>query len=572
MPWPKVDRREFLFYSMLPALQGLNPNRDGSKPPENPVIYAPARSQFGITAGLPAGIAAAIANPAVTSYKVPRGRYTMLADVTINRPNFELNFNGSSVIYTAPSNKTFWIRSTIVPYVDEGSPTRNASKLTGTVTSGTTSLTMAEVVDVVPGEQVMLMLGVDPLDPVEPEYWRIRTVLSVVGDVVTFSEAMGVAVTTYANEAAFTAVVASGQEGKINDWGEDYNSGQNWSKGFLGTEHGMLRYVGGVINSNITIKNVHVEMAIPASAASYQVDDKVFQLVDVKDVNFKNVSAMNVTGELIHQSHCRNVDVNVLNVRGEGRSLLFAPDSTFPGQIFGSWGGENITCRSANIKGTNLNLSVNEQRPRVTYTDLVYDVKFDGTRWSHSNPSGLITTYDTDTFVNASIKLSGNNSRYDYTNSGAPVVFAGHLVINQSSFADYFAFRDMDVQDYITVNSIVYGPRTTLTQTIALATNKSLLTWPKGFLVSMRLRFLVAGSLNDFYDIYTNYNSVIGTGAWISVYTDWTQVPPTDAALASYFTSQRFSLGFSGGVAASVEIEYDYLPAPPPANTSWVTS
>src|SRR5258706_11226782 len=117
-----------------------------------------AASDFTTTVPLPQSVYDAVANPAITSVKVSHGRYTLPTYFNIQRPNLDLDWNGSTIFLDGPVGYPFHIDSKIKSFVDPASPTRNASHLTGTITASTTQLTMdaAEVQDLVPGEIVTI--------------------------------------------------------------------------------------------------------------------------------------------------------------------------------------------------------------------------------------------------------------------------------------------------------------------------------------------------------------------------------------------------------------------------------
>src|SRR5262245_54962596 len=132
------------------------------------MVYGLGRPDTGITT-LPSSVYTDIANTALAQVTVPRGRYTVPSDFSIQRSNLVLDFRGSSLLHTPDTSSLFYVNTpTDNTFTDPASPTRHLTHLTGTITPSTTQLTMdpAEIVGVTPGEVVQIAAGVNTSDPV----------------------------------------------------------------------------------------------------------------------------------------------------------------------------------------------------------------------------------------------------------------------------------------------------------------------------------------------------------------------------------------------------------------------
>lgn len=538
---------------------------------------APVKSSHGPVQPLPAALYNAIANPAVLSYKLAAGRYSMPAPIVLQRSNFNLDFNGSTLVLTHPTGYPFFADSLVDAFVDVDSPARNASHLTGTITTGTTQLIMdaAEVENVTPGEIVSIVAGTNTSDPVEPFKYFTKTVQSKVGLVVTFTEPFDDNVPVYASEADLKTYVDPSLWYKIGPWGDNYSSGANYFKG-LGTDHGMIRFTGGM-SHDITLRNFHLETTLPTDAAMTVTMTMFFR--DILRLKLLNWSANNFFGSLVHTWRCDDFISDGLRVTGEGRSKIFEPDQITIGYIMSAWGGSRITYRNTNVRGTNMALANTEVSPTsILFQNLIYDVTFRPTFNYGSTPTVLgffgTTLGNGARIEDSSLKVAATGGQ-DWAWDPNTVVNFENLVIPMSTFGKTFAFDLHNIEGTITVGGVVYGPLVVDTETVNVTGAADFVVryvqTPRGFYKSMRFRVTTQGGANEMYDGFGNdYTAALSSGAWTNaISTVWYQPHPTNPLTTGYFDKQKFQVNKPTNSVTVIEFECSYYPV---VGASWVVN
>jgi hypothetical protein len=529
----------------------------------SPVFYEP------LTIALPQWVYDDLAGSAAT-ITVPFGHYTLPQALEFARSNVDLDFSGST-IYLDPTDTDengvyypFHAASVIDPFVDPLSPARNASHLTGTITAATTQLTMIpeEIEDLTPGEIVQIVAGVNTSDPVEPYRYIVATVQSVSNGVITFTAALDEDVPVYSSEDDLKTHVDPGRWDKIGTWGASYGSGGNYKKG-LGTDHGMLRYVGGTMLHDITVRNVNFDMFVPDVPV---VGVATFFFTDVARFEVYNVTSNNFVSVFLHTWRCTDHVVDGLTITGIGRAGI-AGTYTAPGVVWAAWGGKGLTLSNVDINATNAALLDTEVDPEAIVfstvdfeTAVVHD-------WTYGSNMAVIGVYGSDQdfnrlntrFENFSIKVTGDNNYFDYGPYLLSVTF-DNLIINQSSFADSFKFENHTIEGTITVGGVVYGPMVSEIITASNITLNSSYNLPVAFYKSISLRVTNAGGATGLNDGFGNwYNAALTSGQWTPAVNNWTQLSPGDAALADYLTRLHFTPQGSGA-AVTIEFDVEYYP------------
>ena len=530
-----------------------------------------------------------LANPNLSVVNAPQGTFsvTYAKRIIIPRSNVTVNFAGSTLVVNSVDRSSIRvIQAVSAPDLSKSfgpiyatnppSGSRTASHLTGVVTKSTTQLTMVpgEIVDVQPGEEVKLALGVNNSDPAEAQFQSVfATVASVNGSVITFTAPLGVDVTVYGTAEALRARTADYYEWKIGDWGVPNNG--NYDKGY-GDDHGMQRFVSRKILRNITLNNLNIEMSTPTKA-TVSGDSFVILAKDMVGFTINNATVHNLQGSFLHTWGADDVLVNGITITGAGLAIIYQVQ-TISAIVFSIWGGNNLTYRNVNISGTNIALISQEISTKNVWIDGVnYDVTF--TSESEAPASTLFNFYnmvDRPRVTNASMKMGPLwGAHYAGYQS---IDFDGYLNFPGSSLNNYFSWGFQvhhTLNGTVNVGGIQYGPAVTKTDTVTILHGAPLrlLTPPKGLYTAARFRLVNVGDLRGITDP-NNYWNAASTGVWVNLNANtWYALAPGDAGLSSYLNRQIFFWMNNTKDAPDtvVEFEYTYLPQVGGTSTFTVT-
>jgi len=534
------------------------------------------------------------ANPAVGTITMPAGDYrlqkTNVANssrtLVLNRSNVTINFAGCTLLVDPAegANSGFYpVQIASVPVTSpvflpastpDGVASRSISHVTGTIASGTTTLTMDpdEIVTMQAGEVVLIWAGVTPSDPVEPEAFIPATVQSIdIGTgVITFTAGLGQDITNYGSLAALTAEVESGLQWKIGEWGT-WPSYANYSKGY-GLDHGLERFVGGMVH-DVILNDLTLELEPISDGLLMPNGMWDVSVVAATDITINNVSIANPHGNTIHIWRSLNVLVDGATFTGAGSSKIWN-SSTAEACAFTAWGGDGLTFRDVSITGTDIAAFNTEVRSTNIWVDgLDYNVAFTAARTYVSSPTVLgffSVGADVPLITNASLQVTpigGSLPIYItyYGDFDGTLAFPGGL----TDWFNWGSNMEHGLLGTVTLDGVTYGPATVnnWTETITSGPSVELVTVPAGLYTAARIRVTTDGDLRNISDTFGHNYWVPATGtAWITVPTNkWFSIGAGAAALTAYLTKGfYFWMNSNGGAPnAVVEIETTYLPEVP---------
>lgn len=304
---------------------------------------------------------------------LPAGEYTLPQPIVVQRSNVTVDLTGSTFIVDGyprgtGSYEPIQISSTVDPY--PGHVLRNYSRVSGQVTGGVTdSLTLTEPSDIQPGEQVKLLLGVNLTDPAEPCDVVSATVQSVNGNTITFTEPLPRTIPIYANVDAIKALVPEAYWYKIGEpWGEPAPGNANILRG-LGLDHGLLRFVGGQITSNVTLKGLSLVMPEPlAHIDQLPNGSNLVSVTDTSHVIIENLSVVHCVGNVLHCWRSDDLVVNGLNVSGVGYAKVWNTKIQ-AANVISIWSGYRLEFNDVVVSGNNWQLVAIEVSP----TDVTFN-------------------------------------------------------------------------------------------------------------------------------------------------------------------------------------------------------
>lgn len=520
---------------------------------------------------LPQSIIDQWADPSVTSITMPQGKYTITKNLPgIGRSGVTINGAGCTLVLD-PAKDWFGksdlypirIFSTPVDNVFNTSPGGNAkrtvSKLTGTITASTTQLKMAEVVDLQPGEIVLIYAGANKSDPVEPYTYIVATVATAdpASGIVTFTKALGVAVPSYSSLEGFKAVVQQDLRWKVKEWGE-WPSEANWSKGY-GLDHGLGRFVGGM-TSNVTINDLTLELVPAVSAATMPNGEWLISTSSVNGFTLNGLNIVNPWGMCVHQMRSFNSNISRVNISGKGLCKI-DNSRTMNAIAFTAWGGDSMNFSDVDISASDTTVFNFEVNPgKTTLNRLNYKSEFTGARDYPSSP-GILGFYNvldvpriTDATIDATWVAGSKPEWYSYS----PILFDGATKFpSLLTPLDFGYQRKPSFDGTVEIAGTVYGPlqRAYTTYTVPYGSFYKLVL-PQGVsLPGCRFRVLSKGDLRDVTDSFGN--------RYRFKTNDWQPLAPNhwhQVASQAYFGRYMMFWFEPGSKAASVEFDYTHLP------------
>lgn len=539
-------------------------------------------------ANLPSTFYDDLANASLPVVTAPAGTYTMITRAYIGRSNVTVNFSGC-IIEADPntatwSNEFYPFQITSGTKTDEifdespGGTDRIDSGLTGTVTAATTQLTMlsGEVpTGLSVGETVMLLLGIDTSDPVEPYIYRAATIAAIDGLVLTFEEPLGVDVPDYVDQAGLEAEVDESLWDKIGDWGEWYGD-SNYKKGY-GTSHGMQRFVGGMVG-NVTINDLTMNLTFNDNPSTLPNGKWTLSCYAVRGVKINRYTTNNPTGNNLHLFKSFDVEVNDYVVTGEGYdetgSLLAACNAV------GIWGGDKLTFNNTSIHATNVTFIAEEVGTSgILINGMDFDVTFTSARTypSQSVILNFTSVIDVPVVRNSTWKAVTTGGSSHGWDSFSPIKYTGRLKYIGPSLTTTFDFDNLKNPDWSAIDSVqignyAYGPLQSISQSVTLIDDGVIddVEIPGIVLKVARFRITTLGDLRDITDSFGNpyWSAATSGGApypWVSLEPGkWHQILSGASALSDYIAKKlRFWFNGGGTNNAVIDIEYQYLPRRP---------
>lgn len=535
---------------------------------------------------LPQSVYDDFADDGVSVITMPAGSWYVAGDVPLllRRSNVTINCAGC-VLYVNPADVDgghypFSVQSvtdvsaTYTPNPSSGPVRRHISHLSGTVTTGTTTLTMdaGEVVDLDVGETVLLWLGVTPSDPHEAQAFVPAVVASVNPGtrVVTFEDPLGVNVVDYVNAAGLLAVVAEGQEYKIADWGAWPVDG-NFSKGY-GTDHGMERFVGGGMVHDVTINDPTIRLDRAESLALAPSGMWDIAAVGVQRFTLNNLLVHNPHGSVIHLWRCFDAVVDGVTITGRGAAKIFDTQIA-TAYALSVWGGDGLAFSDVTITATDTVLfAVEIEATGITLDGCVYNVAFTTTRTLTDQPTvlGLFSIGDIAVINDLSMTATLVGGASPLYLPFSPIEFTGSLVIGGSSLIDFFSFGTGDynktLSGTVTINGVTYGPAITETLDYTITHGASFrdVVVPAGLYTSSTLKLVANGDIRDVLDAWDHgYWPALEDGSIETLsQAQWQQIAPGAFELNKYLTKYvRFYLNNAGSTDdGTARFQVTYLP------------
>jgi hypothetical protein len=530
-------------------------------------IYSSVLTETSVT-DLPSWVYDDLANPDISQIDVPWGRYNLPTQNDITRGNLTIDWHGSTLVLDgALAGVHFYFRSTVI----NSAEANHYFHLTDQIYEATTQLTMPTIIDLSPGEIVQIRCGVNTSDPNEPVRYLVKTVDSVSGSTVTFTEPFGLDIPVYADETALKAVVIESQWNKIGPWGEMTANG-SYGNG-LGLDHGMIRYTGGM-QHDIIFKNAHFETLMPADIDIPPAEGTVIFVQDILNFSLLNTTACNLIKVLFHSFRSDNMLVDGHRFTGVGRTNIIAPHNTFIGTLVAAWGGTGLTYQNIEVKGQNMVMANMEIFPvDLLFKNITFTTDF-RRNWSYNAAAVMFGFYncaeriEDSTFTITTDSISSWN--LDANNS---LLFKNCVFDDPSTFSNYFYFPRHTIEGTITFGGITYGPLTSRSDTVTrtgTVTGKHIIP-PRGLYKSLTYRIPTTGNS---WALGVGYGGTIFAAAYdavnyTSVSNNWLQIAPNTSD-ATRYAANVFTCYFTGGTASMVmDFQLEYYPAPD--DVGWTT-
>lgn len=543
-------------------------------------------------ANLPQAVYDAWADPDVHTYTMPVGTYQITGTTKLDRhfSDFTADFTGC-ILEANPNNTGDWPNNDFYPLsafsitddsviysTSPGSVTRRISGLSGVVTAGTTQLTMISgevIMDLAVGEEVILQLGVDTADPVEPYVYKTAIIQSVnTGTgVITFSAPLGVNVPDYVDEAGLKAATDPSLWFKIGDWGDwpPLHPG-NFSKGY-GSGHGMERYVGG-LTSNVEFNNVTLNLTSNLNISTIPNGIWPVNGYAVRDWRINGLTVTNPVGNMLMLFKCFDCTFDGITVTGQGISK---PGGGFVANahILAMWGGGNNRYRNVSIHGNDMDCFSEEVGATGVELDgLDFDVVYTNIHTTGSPPVifGFFSATENPVIHNAKIKAStaAGGPQFNYA-SFTPIRYTGYLKFVGEYLNDYLDFgyqKFPELMGTVTVGLKSYGLIRDKLDTLIIPNISGAhydLPFTGLVLPGARFRVTTVGDCRAVSDSFgtTYWASAPTPNVWKTLESaDWHLIPPGASLLQEYVDKYlRFWFNDTASdLPATVEIEYRYMP------------
>lgn len=386
---------------------------------------------------------------------------------------------------------------------------------------------------------------------------------------ITFTEALGQAVTQYGSVAAVKAATDPSNYSKVDDsgeWGVDLGGAINRG---TGDGSGLVRFVGGAINHGITFKNWRIETQYPGSDyTNYPTTSFLIYAADVDDFTLENIVFDGIVGSGLHTSRAFNTTLNGITATGLGAARQ--PSGLIGANLWSSWGagqrtGENITMYATTNIGF-CNFEVADEQ--IDFSNLTFShCTFDSSGLLNDNAQflGLFNTvYDTITVNGAtvdSITISLNGSSPTWWQSSDKVpTFSGTVEFTGSVLPVYL---ELATAPYSTlkINSVPYGPKATDSHTYNLTiSGSSAITLPTALYKSISVT-VTSGTVTNITEAYgTSHTPTLNVPFSV---TNYTHIQPGSGggSYTDFLSNLTNALVVSGSGSVSVKIDVEYYPA-----------
>lgn len=428
---------------------------------------------YGTLPALDSSIQTALSD-ATAEVEVPAGHWRS-APISIYTSDKSIYSDGAILVPLTKANVQTWIGISSVFLGDVAGGEWQAQ---GTVTPSDDNLTLIGIPTspaFFPGEIVQLRAGVNTSDPAEPQYQWMAEIESVVGDAITFVEVFGRTTTQYGDAATLQAATDPSQHFKIGDWA--------WQGGYFkrgyGDNVGIRRFSGGAPTNNVTIEGIggaqhrylNGGLRPPYGAAG------IF-LFYVRDCHIRRSLILHPTGVscFAFGSEQCTFDGHISLGLGTADNFGTANAPITNPYLCGQWG--NVDCDWDDIWSFGPNMILNNVEAGSTNIRVRRPILRRGeqggvrlTQWFGSD-FGVYGSNIAFRFEDVKIQ-SQNESSVVW-----PSTFSGAVVKNLTFETSYFP-DNIDIRyplfdsdgGYITVNGVIYGPRTAYSQVINLTSS-----------------------------------------------------------------------------------------------------
>ena len=542
---------------------------------------------------LPQSVYDSLANPALPVVNLPEGTFALPKPLLVKRSNVTVNFGGCTLGIDPTQSQ--WLggcypiqvlsesKKVVFGTSVSGAARRTLSHITGVISPTTTQLTMApdEIVDVQPGETVLIWAGVSKFDPVEPYVFLPATVRSVdmSSGIVTFVEPLAWDVPDYGDTTDLKAIVEKSSWDKIGEWGTFYGD-SNFSKGF-GTDHGMERFTEGM-TGNITLNGITLNLTPVLSEQTNSVPNGAWMLsaTAVSNLTINGLSINNPLGSCFHSWRSFGCKVNDVFITGQGLSKLW---NTWyhDAYAFTAWGGRGLECNRTKVIGKDISMFNTEVGAADTVVnDLDYNVEFTSAR--NAPTSSVVfgfygsANYPVLSNLKIAVKTTGGGKAKYFSYQACR--FRGRInfgkLINSLDLA-YQRANDWGEDCTVIINNREFGPPQTSLHTARVrAGTPARLVIHKGLYIAGRVRVKTPGGLMWISDTFGNYywadgspgtpkGMVLGSKEWQPFNpSHWSAIQIEGKGNWKEYIAKWIICSFRPGAlaSASVEVEYTYLP------------
>ena len=533
-----------------------------------------------------------LSDPSVSVINMPQGTYRLLGASVVNgaiplgvyRSNVTVNFKGFTLQIDPAEMRTGSYYPFVVAGVSDtfdtfppiapgrNAPTRYISQLSGLITKYTTQLAMDsnEVVDVQPGEKVLIWAGVSYSDPYEPESFIPATIASVdpVTHVITFTAPLGEDITNYGSLANLATNVDPSMQFKIGEWGT-WPTGADFSKGY-GVNHGMERFVNaGGMPSNVTLNDLTMNIA-PETDPNLMPFMWDVAVIAASNVTINNLAIQNPQGNSIHLWRSSDILLNGVSFTGAGSSKIYDGVAT-NAQDIDMWGVNRITMKNISISGTDQAGFNTEIEPdNITLDGFNYNVTYTGNFPNYPQGAmvfGFQTQKHPPLISNARITttmvggLAPTYTQYDPLTFNGELAFLSPLV----SYFDWGYQRHSNLNSTIVLDGVRYGPPVTETKTVTIPGHGNAFMdapLPRGVYTAIQFQVPNMGDIRDISDSFGNhYTSQAQSGGWVQpAPSGWFQIAPYHVSDYMNKYLRFWENGFSNARDGSVTLQYTYLP------------
>jgi hypothetical protein len=411
---------------------------------------------------------AALADPTVRRVELPPGRFRVPSDdqaIVLKRSTLRILAHDTTLV---PDGCVcpLWIMSDTLPRPSGGG--MREYHATGQITQATDTLTLAEAADLQAGDVVIVKCGVSTVDPAECVFQCYRTIASVTGSTVKFTEPFSRDIPVHA-DYSFAPAGLEFKTGAWADTGGAYNRG-------LGLDHGIMAFANRKPVSNITCEGLTIEWQDSPDVYGSGSLTNVF----VRNVRYRDIKIINPHDKCVHFSTSDSSGVEGLTVTGKGDGRTYQGGAQSPASAFSLWGGDGCYARDVNVTSTNTILTDCQVGTVGTLIERAY------VRTSQMS-GGQQLSID-----GSHYGLKVRDVRFDVPQASSGIFnsYGGfeceNIAFENGILPDWLHFNRAKITGTVRIGNRVFGPMRYVRQTTNITSDGQILGHPQGLYASAK--------------------------------------------------------------------------------------